>query len=232
MAIDLPFRRKALRKLTNEIGCYVLCDLDEVPIYVGQSVDGIRKRVSRHLTSARSDVIANRQIDVWEIAWVWSYPVKNRVDISALENALFHRFHPKSALMNGKVPKLQTNGLKVPEPSQKVQVMANAEIAEKKDPALRLPRQAEHYSQIVGHFLAVKNSKEIAEQYKRTLNGCRNTTANCSGSQLRSKAMAVMISLAPFSSPVSGWPFLRNAIAWSREIGAHCGTPGPRRSER
>ena len=162
MAIDLPFRRKALRKLTNEIGCYVLCDLDEVPIYVGQSVDGIRKRVSRHLTSARSDVIANRQIDVWEIAWVWSYPVKNRVDISALENALFHRFHPKSALMNGKVPKLQTNRQTVLEPSQKVQVMANAEIAEKKDPALRLPRQAEHYSQIVGHFLAVKNSKEIA----------------------------------------------------------------------
>jgi len=45
---------------------------------------------------------------------------------------------------------------------QKVQVMTDAEIAEKKDPALRLPRQAEHYGQIVGHFLAVKNSKEIA----------------------------------------------------------------------
>jgi hypothetical protein len=40
--------------------------------------------------------------------------------------------------------------------------MADAEIEEKKDPALRLPRQAEHYSQIVGHFLAVKNSREIA----------------------------------------------------------------------
>ena len=40
--------------------------------------------------------------------------------------------------------------------------MADDEINEKKDPALRLPRQAEHYSQIVGHFLAVKNSKEIA----------------------------------------------------------------------
>src|ERR1700730_95109 len=51
MAIDLPFRRKAVRTLTNEIGCYVLCDLDGVPIYVGQSVDGIRSRVHRHLTS-------------------------------------------------------------------------------------------------------------------------------------------------------------------------------------
>jgi len=69
VAIDLEFRRGAVRTLTNKIGCYVLCDLDQVPIYVGQSVDGIRARVRWHLTSARSDIIANRQIDVWEIAW-------------------------------------------------------------------------------------------------------------------------------------------------------------------
>lgn len=74
--------------LTNKIGCYVLCDLDQVPIYVGQSVDGIRARVRRHLTSARSDIIANRQIDVWEIAWVWTYPVENRADIGVIEDAL------------------------------------------------------------------------------------------------------------------------------------------------
>ncbi len=162
MAIDLEFRRKAVRTLTNKIGCYVLCDLDQVPIYVGQSVDGIRARVNRHLTSARSDIIANRQVDVWEIAWVWAYPVPNRAAIDPLENALFHQFHSKSALMNGKVPKQQTSMVEAPEPFQKVQVMADAEILEKRDPALRLPRQAEHYSQIVGHFLAVKNSKEIA----------------------------------------------------------------------
>jgi GIY-YIG catalytic domain len=162
MAIDLSFRRKAVRTLTNEIGCYVLCDLDQVPIYVGQSVDGIRSRVNRHLTSARSDIIANRQIDVWEIAWVWAYPVENKADIDPIEDALFHEFHSKSALMNGKVPKPPSNRNQIPEPSQRVQVMADDEIEEKKDPALRLPRQAEHYSQIVGHFLAVKNSREIA----------------------------------------------------------------------
>lgn len=162
MAIDLEFRRKAVRTLTNKIGCYVLCDLDQVPIYVGQSVDGIRARVNRHLTSARSDIIANRQVDVWEIAWVWAYPAPDRAAIDPLENALFHEFHPKSALMNGKVPKQQTSMVEAPEPFQRVQVMADAEILEKRDPALRLPRQAEHYSQIAGHFLAVKNSKEIA----------------------------------------------------------------------
>jgi hypothetical protein len=101
-------------------------------------------------------------VDVWEIAWVWAYPVENKEEIGAIEDALFHIFHPVSALMNGKVPKLPTERIGMPEPRQKVQVMADAEIEEKRDAALRLPRQAEHYSQIVGHFLAVKNSKEIA----------------------------------------------------------------------
>ena len=162
MPIDLPFRRRAVRTLTNQIGCYVLCDLDQVPIYVGQSVDGIRSRVNRHLTSARSDIIANRQVDVWEIAWVWAYPVDDKADIGAVEDALFREFHQKSALMNGKMPRRSADKINVQAPAQKVQVMADAEIIEKKDPALRLPRQAEHYSQIVGHFLAVKNSREIA----------------------------------------------------------------------
>ena len=31
MAIDLPFRRRAVRTLTNDIGCYVLCDLTRFP---------------------------------------------------------------------------------------------------------------------------------------------------------------------------------------------------------
>ncbi len=162
MAIDLPFRRKAVRTLTSQVGCYVLCDLDQVPIYVGQSTDGIRARVNRHLTSARSDIIANRQVDVWEIAWVWAYPETDRARIGPLEDALFHQFHPTSALMNGKAPKAPPSRTPPAEPRQVVQVMADAEIKEKRDPALRLPRQAEHYSQIVGHFLAVKNSKEIA----------------------------------------------------------------------
>jgi hypothetical protein len=113
------------------------------------------------LTSARSDTIANRQIDVWEIAWVWAYPVKNKAEISPLEDALFHDFQTLS-IDERQGASTANQPAKSPQPSQRVQVMSDAEIAEKKDPALRLPRQAEHYSQIVRHFLAVKNSKEIA----------------------------------------------------------------------
>lgn len=162
MAIDFSFRRKAVRSLTNQIGVYVLCDLDKVPIYVGQSTDGIRSRVARHLTSARSDIIANRQIDVWEIAWVLAYPVETKAEITPLEGLLFHHFNPKSQLMNGSLPAAPAEGIAIPDPTQIIQVMSDEEIADKIDPAQRLPRQAGHYTQIVGHFLAVKNSPQVA----------------------------------------------------------------------
>ncbi|GGH05893.1 hypothetical protein GCM10007036_00060 [Alsobacter metallidurans] len=161
MAIDLAFRKRAVATLTNAIGVYVLCDLDQIPIYVGQSTDGIRSRVRRHLTSARSDIISNRQIDVWEIAWVHAYPVADRSKINNLESILYHYHNDQNRLMNGTVPPRIAAG-RAPDPAETVQVMRDEEIAEKRDPALRLPRQAEHYSAIVGHFLAVKNSPQIA----------------------------------------------------------------------
>jgi len=162
VAIDFAFRRKAVRSLINQIGVYVLCDLNKVPIYVGQSTDGIRSRVARHLTSARSDIIANRQIDVWEIAWVLTYPVETKAEITPLEGLLFHHFNAKSQLMNGSIPPAPAKGTKIPKPAQAIQVMSDEEIVDKIDPSQRLPRQAGHYTQIVGHFLTVKNSPQVA----------------------------------------------------------------------
>lgn len=170
--------------MTNSIGVYALCDLDNVPVYVGQSTDGIRSRVARHLTSARSDIIANRQIDVWEIAWVWTYAVVTKEEMGPLEALLYHFFGPKSQLMNGTVPTPPLSLTQVPDPTQKIQVMSDSEIRDKRDPVQRLPRQAEHYAQIVGHFLAVKDSKQIARsmgahfqrlaKYHETLLGVSN----------------------------------------------------------
>ena len=157
----VEFRAQAVSSLEARIGVYALCDLDGVPIYVGQSVDGIRARVRRHLTSARSDIIANRQIDVWEIAYVLAWPVAEAAAIGGLEATLFHRFNARSTLMNGTVP-LRPDPLGVaPEPSQRVQVMSDAEVARRREPAVRLPRQIEHYGRLVDHYLNVKSSAEL-----------------------------------------------------------------------
>ena len=168
----LAFRKAALSKLTNEIGVYALCDLDGVPIYVGQSVDGIRARVNRHLTSARSDIIANRQVDVWEIAYVKAWPLELKAEIPHIEAVLFTAFDGAKTLMNGSIPQLAKKMPPViPEPAQTIQVMSDEDIKVRRDPMLRLPRQIEHIGRLVDHILSVKDSpqlrRSLAAHFKR-----------------------------------------------------------------
>lgn len=162
MQNHLAFRKDTVSKLTNDIGCYVLTDLDNVPIYVGQSTDGIRSRVGRHLTSARSDIVANRQIDVWEIAYVWAYPVTDKSKINQLEANLFYHFDNQSQLMNGQTPRVSPTSSSIPDPSETIQVITNEDLNERLSPEARLPRQAQHYAQLVDHYLVVKQSTQIA----------------------------------------------------------------------
>ena len=154
------FRTAALRDLTNDIGVYALCDLDNVPIYVGQSVDGIRTRVRRHLTSARSDVIANRQIDVWEIAYVWAWPVASLAEVEPLERRLFHQFDSQQKLMNGKAMPDADQAAQIPE-KLSVQVIEEAERLSRLSPDQRLPRQIQQYNLLVDYILNVKNAAHL-----------------------------------------------------------------------
>jgi hypothetical protein len=157
----LPFQKykdDQLNDLPGGIGVYALCDLDEAPIYVGQSSDGIRARVRRHLTSARSDVIANRQIDVWEIASVWAWELtfsptaatgEKKAILDHLEAHLYWEFHEKSPLVNGDVPpRPSTVPSRIPVKTQ-VQVIPAAEVQIRREPVLRFPRQIQHFNQLV-----------------------------------------------------------------------------------
>lgn len=156
----VAFRERAVAGLERGTGVYALCDLDRVPIYIGQSVDGIQSRVRRHLTSARSDIIANRQVDVWEVAWVMAWPAATGA-VPALEAVLYHHFDARSPLMNGSVPILPAERPAVRDPDQVLRVMADDEVARRRDPSARLPRQIEHYGRLVDHYLTVKSSAEL-----------------------------------------------------------------------
>jgi hypothetical protein len=155
------FKEQQLRQLPTSIGIYALCDLDEVPIYVGQSEDGISARVRRHLTSARSDVIANRQIDVWEIAFVWAWSMSDQTQIDAIEQHLFNAFNSSSPLVNGKV--LSDPGpLPFEVPAKlRVQVMPDDLIVARRDPTLRFPRQIQHFNQLVDYILNTQDKPHL-----------------------------------------------------------------------
>ena len=155
------FRTRALGKLTDQIGVYALCDLDGVAIYIGQSVDGIRTRVRRHLTSARSDIIANRMIDVWEIAFVRAWPVETQTQIAELEAHLFSRFDSAKQLMNGRALH-SAYPLSFPEPvMEEVQVIEESDRLDRLRPGFRLPRQIQHYLSLVDYIQVVKDEEHI-----------------------------------------------------------------------
>ncbi len=155
------FRKDAARHIPAGIGVYALCDLDDVPIYVGKSEDGIRARVNRHITSARSDVIANRMVDVWEVASVICWPVKRKAHLVTLEARLFHIFHRRSPLMNGTIPPhVQSLGFPIPKQIV-VRLMPKEEIESRRRVELRLPRQAKQFLDLLDHYLNVKHSSEL-----------------------------------------------------------------------
>lgn len=155
------YRRAQVSQITPKIGVYAMCDLDDVPIYVGQSVDGIRARVRRHLTSARSDIIANRQVDVWELAYVWAWPCEDLSRINLLEASLYHQFDAQSTLMNGNIPS-DPGRLEFPIPDKvHIQLMPAEEIEIRRDSSRRLPRQSQFYFQLLDHILNVKDNREL-----------------------------------------------------------------------
>jgi hypothetical protein len=99
-------------------------------------------------------------IDVWEVAYVWAWPVKDASMIPRLESHLFHKFNGQSTLMNGTVlAKVKGPlGFSLPE-KLTVQLLPDEEIEVRRDPADRFPRQAEHFVRLVDHILNVKDSK-------------------------------------------------------------------------
>ena len=158
------YRQQQVRGLPRGTGVYTLCDLDEIPIYVGQSPsqnEGIQARTRRHLTSARSDAIASRQIDVWEVAYVWAWPLDDISDINELERSLYYYFDPKNRLMNGKVPPTPNNPISSPPSYARVQILPDAEIAIRKRPDQRLLRQIGQFYQLMDHILMVKDAKHL-----------------------------------------------------------------------
>ncbi len=158
----IRFRAKAIRELTNQIGVYALCDLDNVPIYVGKSEVGILSRVRRHLTSARSDIIANRLVDVWEVAYVRAWPVDGVEALGQLEANVFRRYDSERTLMNGSTPKLTGEPLAaLPDPSQVIQLLSKEEIESRRRTEFRLPRQVNQIANLIEHILEVKDNRQL-----------------------------------------------------------------------
>jgi hypothetical protein len=154
------YRKRQVAGISNDIGVYALCDLDKIPVYVGQSVDGFRARITRHLGDTRTDIFANGQVDLWDIGYVLVWKV-DKSEVNLAEAALFNLFNSKSTLMNGAVlPKNDYDLSRIGDPVQYT-ILPDEEITDRRDPSIRFPRKLKHIGKLVEYILEVSDKHHL-----------------------------------------------------------------------
>ncbi|MGH3418409.1 MAG: GIY-YIG nuclease family protein [Streptosporangiaceae bacterium] len=164
-------------------GCYAFYDYDGEPIYVGQTNEQLRVRVRRHLTNQRTDAVAMRVLDVFEVAemelWpLWDFEgvtkrkdpegfrraqeILDRTEYTAYLAAIdASRF---KAILNEKIPPVSPT-IDLP-PSQRFQLISQATRDERGHPDVRIARRAETISRLA----AVAHERgEVSDGLRRVL---------------------------------------------------------------
>lgn len=155
------------RKVTSaKWGVYAFYDYDGEPIYVGQTKESLATRLNRHLTNQRTDAVAMRILDVFEVAELEVWPLwqlqdtpskrddKDAYDraqqsldaheysayLRAIENSKF------GAILNEKIPPVSAP-IDLPQ-SYKFDLISDETREERGHPDVRIARRAEALSRL------------------------------------------------------------------------------------
>lgn len=139
------------KKLNKCIGVYAFYDYDGEPIYVGQTWEDFGTRIGRHLRGQRTDTVAYRILDPFEVADMELYPVEHlRTDtdkqakLDAIEYSVYLEAIKNSkyrAILNEKIPPMSAP---VPLPPSFPSTLIPADLREDREhPDVRIARRAE-----------------------------------------------------------------------------------------
>lgn len=170
------------RKWSNATwGVYAFYDYDGEPIYVGQTNEKLRTRIRRHLTNQRSDAVAMRILDVFEVAEVEVWPLwhlegvtgkspnfadaKRELDaheytayLNAIENSKL------KAILNEKIPPVSET--LEPPPSLRWNLIDDETRRERQHPDIRIARRAETVSRLAA---VARERGEVSDGLRRVL---------------------------------------------------------------
>lgn len=159
-------------------GVYAFYDYDGEPIYVGQTNEKLRTRVRRHLTNQRTDAVAMRILDVFEVAEVeiwplWEleqFPSKDpdaRRSLDAYEYSAYLNAISNSqfkAILNEKIPPL-SDSVALPV-SHRKNLISEELRAERGHPDIRIARRAETISRLAA---VARERGEVSPGLRRVL---------------------------------------------------------------
>lgn len=143
-------------KLGACIGVYAFYDYDGEPIYVGQTWLKFRDRIGRHLTGQRSDTLAYRILDPFEVAEMELWPCQDLIGdpdkttkLDAIEYSAYLAAIEKSkykAILNEKIPPV-SEPVELPK-SYRFALVPDDLRDEREHPDVRIARRAETLSRV------------------------------------------------------------------------------------
>ncbi len=145
-------------KLGKCIGAYAFYDYDGEPIYVGQTTEDFATRIGRHLRGQRSDTLAYRILDPFEVAEMELYPVEHlrkepaavkRAQVDAIEySAYVHAIRDSKykAILNEKIPPVSAP-VELP-PSYRFNLVPEDMREDREHPDVRIARRAETLARV------------------------------------------------------------------------------------
>lgn len=160
-------------------GVYAFYDYDGEPIYVGQTNERLRVRVQRHLTNQRTDAVAMRILDVFEVAEIEIWPLWTLADspkddpaaraaldaaeytayLSAIESSRF------KAILNEKIPPVAVELVTLPA-SLRRSLIDERIRGERGHPDIRIARRAETISRLAA---VARERGEVSAGLRRVL---------------------------------------------------------------
>lgn len=146
------------KKLGSCIGVYAFFDYDGEPIYVGQTTEDFGTRVGRHLRGQRSDTLAYRILDPFEVAEMELWPLESarslptterRDQVDALEYTVYVQAIKASkyqAILNEKIPPVSAKA-EVPK-SYRFDLVPGGLREDREHPDVRIARRAETLARV------------------------------------------------------------------------------------
>jgi hypothetical protein len=171
-------RRDERNRVIGKAACgvYAFYDYDAEPIYVGQTYEGLRQRIGRHLTNQRTDAVAMNVLDPFEVCDIevwplyWSeggkIPADEKAKLAATEYTIYRkvlkesRFH---AVLNEKDVK-RAKLVELP-PSHRGSIAPDEIYESRRHPDIRIARRAS----TISNLARVISERDVSPGLRRTL---------------------------------------------------------------
>lgn len=157
-----------------QYGVYAFYDYDGEPIYIGQTKELLRGRISRHLTNQRTDAVAMNVLDPFEVAEIAIWPLKldafpepERDEyLNRAEFTLFQKVIAESklgAVLNEKPP-TQGPAIELPQ-CYRQRIIPEDIYPHRKHPDIRIARRAS----TIASLARVISERDVSPGLRRTL---------------------------------------------------------------